>query len=61
MGNCFGSNENDRKLLFTICAVLNKNEEDCKLFLIISAKLKIKEKRNGKEWYEIIGALYVDG
>lgn len=46
MCNCFGSNENDRKLLFTICAVLIKNEEDYKLFLIISAKLKIKGGNN---------------
>lgn len=25
--------------------------------LIFSAKLKIKRKRNGKEWHEILGAL----
>jgi len=50
IGNCF----------LPLGSRFSKNEEDHKLFLIFSAKLKIKGKRNGKEWCEIIGALYMD-
>jgi len=40
----------ERKLLFPIVKpIFSENEEDFKLFLIISAKLKIKGKRNGKD------------
>jgi|GEM_PF-5539215 len=51
IGNCFFLKTDSK----------TKPKKIASFFIIFSAKLKIKGKRNGKEWCEIIGALYVDG
>jgi hypothetical protein len=51
IGNCFFLKSDSK----------TKAKKIASFFIIISAKLKNKGKRNGKEWCEFIGALYVDG
>ena len=51
IGNCFCLKNNSK----------TKMKKIASFFIIFSAKLKIKGKRNGKEWCGIIGELYVDG
>jgi len=47
----------DRKMLFLKSDSKTNPKKIASFFIIFSAKLKIKGKRNGKEWCEILGAL----